>query len=86
VRTFFFCGFLCSALLAAENQPLVIAEQGSFFVGGEKRSTVPPKAPANTPPADITVNQMYVQYQKPVDAGSHVPVVMVHGCCLSSKT
>ena len=29
---------------------------------------------------------MYVQYQKPVNGGQHVPVVMVHGCCLSSKT
>jgi len=29
---------------------------------------------------------MYVQYQIPVNGGRHVPVVMVHGCCLSSKT
>ena len=35
---------------------------------------------------DITVNQMYVQYQIPPNGGQHVPVVMVHGCCLSSKT
>jgi hypothetical protein len=38
------------------------------------------------PGTDITVNQMYVQYQVPVNAAQHVPVVMVHGCCLSSKT
>jgi len=79
-------GLACSALMAAENQPLVIAEQGSFFVGGEKRSINPPNSPPSTPAADITVNQMYVQYQKPVNATQHVPVVMVHGCCLSSKT
>ena len=35
---------------------------------------------------DITVNQMYVQYQIPMKGDQHVPVVMVHGCCLSSKT
>ena len=32
------------------------------------------------------VHQMYVQYQIPVRGERHVPVVMVHGCCLSSKT
>src|ERR1700683_4572595 len=79
------------AMPAADDlkKPLVIAEQGSFFVGGEKKA-IP--APAPTPgrgptaPGDITVNQMYVQYQIPVNANPHVPVVMVHGCCLSSKT
>ena len=35
---------------------------------------------------EITVNQMYVQYQIPMRGDRHVPVVMVHGCCLSSKT
>jgi hypothetical protein len=29
---------------------------------------------------------MYVQYQIPEGADSHAPVVMVHGCCLSSKS
>ncbi len=29
---------------------------------------------------------MYVQYQIPPRAEKHAPVVMVHGCCLSSKT
>jgi hypothetical protein len=29
---------------------------------------------------------MYVQYQTPPGGAQHVPVVMVHGCCLSSKT
>ncbi len=29
---------------------------------------------------------MYVQYQIPPRAERHAPVVMVHGCCLSSKT
>lgn len=69
--------------LFAQDKPLVIASQGSFFVGGEPR-TVP--ARGGGAPEDITVNQMYVQYQTPVNANQHAPVVMVHGCCLSSKT
>ena len=63
------------------KKPLVLASQGSFFVGGETRTlTGGPGA------GDITVNQMYVQFQIPLNASRHVPVVMVHGCCLSSKT
>jgi len=78
------------AAVAAQSAPLgplTIKEQGSFFVGGDSR-------PANQPamgimPAqsgEITVNQMYVQYQIPLKGDRHVPVVFVHGCCLSSKT
>jgi pimeloyl-ACP methyl ester carboxylesterase len=82
--------FTFSFLTAAENnKPLVLAEQGSFFVGGETKSFTAPAAPNSTAapqPNDVTVNQMYVQFQKPVNGGQHVPVVMVHGCCLSSKT
>jgi hypothetical protein len=55
------------------RKPLVLAAQRSFFVGGETKD-------------DVTVNQMYVQYQEPVAGRQHVPVVMVHGCCLSSMT
>src|SRR3954452_17293456 len=57
--------------------PLTIKEQGSFFVGGENKSLNG---------GEVTVNQMYVQYQIPMKGEQHVPVVMVHGCCLSSKT
>src|SRR5262245_47410300 len=76
--------FLSTAPLPAQTQrreaaekPLVLASQGSFFIGGESKKL------GN---GDVTVNQMYVQFQKPVNGGQHVPVVMVHGCCLSSKT
>jgi pimeloyl-ACP methyl ester carboxylesterase len=69
------------------KKPLVIASQGSFFVGGESKSL---SAAAGRGIAagggDVTVNQMYVQYQIPSEGDRHVPVVMVHGCCLSSKT
>jgi pimeloyl-ACP methyl ester carboxylesterase len=69
------------------RSPLVIKEQGSFFVGGENRTmTQPGFGPGPAQSGEITVNQMYVQYQIPVKGDQHVPVVMVHGCCLSSKT
>jgi len=63
------------------KRPLVIESQGSFFVGGESKSL---SDAADAP--QITINQMYVQYQSPTNSSRHVPVVMVHGCCLSSKT
>jgi pimeloyl-ACP methyl ester carboxylesterase len=73
------------------KKPLVIASQGSFFVGGEKKALPPPPASASgggsaASAGDVTVNQMYVQYQVPPNGNRHLPIVMVHGCCLSSKT
>ena len=87
------CAFAVALVTAAEQKqadnlkkPLVLAGQGSFFVGGETKALVQaPGVPAGTAP-EITVNQMYVQYQIPPAGDQHVPVVMVHGCCLSSKT
>jgi hypothetical protein len=76
-----------AALAAQTHPPLVLKEQGSFFVGGENRTmTQPAFGPGPAQAGEITVNQMYVQYQIPMKGGEHVPVVMVHGCCLSSKT
>jgi pimeloyl-ACP methyl ester carboxylesterase len=76
--------------IAQAPGPLTIKEQGSFFVGGETKSTnLPAAGPGGLIPAQsgaITVNQMYVQYQIPLKGDRHVPVVFVHGCCLSSKT
>ena len=69
------------AFAQQKTRPLTLASQGSFFVGGEKKSLTNTKAPG-----EITVNQMYVQYQIPPRGNQHLPVVMVHGCCLSSKT
>ena len=81
------------ALLAASpafaqlTGPIVIKEQGSFFVGGvTKAVNVPSNGLLPPQSGDITVNQMYVQYQIPMAGARHVPVVFVHGCCLSSKT
>src|SRR6185295_17330580 len=80
--------------IAAQNKsqkeaqkPLVLESQGSFFVGGETKSLpAPPAGARGFGGGDITINQMYVQYQIPPNGDRHVPVVMVHGCCLSSKT
>jgi hypothetical protein len=82
-------GCMCSAAAQAQrssDEPLTIRSQGSFFVGGEKRALPAPPPGAPFGGGDITVNQMYVQYQIPMRGNRHVPVVMVHGCCLSSKT
>jgi pimeloyl-ACP methyl ester carboxylesterase len=70
------------------EKPLVVAKQGSFFVGGEKKpvAAAPATGRGAAPAGEITINQMYVQYQVPPNGDRHVPVVMVHGCCLSSKT
>ena len=73
---------------AKDPGPLTVKSRGSFFAGGEKKTKTQPGFGPNAPPTsgDITVNQMYVQYQIPMKGDAHVPVVMVHGCCLSSKT
>jgi pimeloyl-ACP methyl ester carboxylesterase len=81
---------LLAASAGDTSKPLVIESQGSFFVGGETKTsselTGATTGPGAGQPGDITINQMYVQFQKPVNADRHAPVVMVHGCCLSSKT
>jgi DNA-binding CsgD family transcriptional regulator len=84
----------CCRRCAAAVEAAGPRRTGSFFVGGETKALPPPPPPANATPGrgggfgsgDITVNQMYVQYQIPPNGSRHVPVVMVHGCCLSSKT
>jgi len=58
--------------------PLTIEDQGSFFVGGVKKitdhATLPPLAPHQ-----ITIGQMYVQFQIPARKYGGWPVIMVHG-------
>ena len=67
--------------------PLVIEEQGSFFVNGQVITTNFPSVPASGSPVPgtIVVNQMYVQYQVP-NGKTGVPVVMVHGSGHTGKT
>jgi pimeloyl-ACP methyl ester carboxylesterase len=81
---------VAAAAVAADS--LLIKEQGSFFVGGRTMFTDALSGSSTgflnsgINSGNITVDQMYVQYQIPEGADSHVPVVMVHGCCLSSKS
>lgn len=77
------------ALLAstpAFAEPLTIESQGSFFIGGhDDKSDTLSTLPAYAPSGTITVGQMYVHYQIPA-AAKHVPVTLIHGCCLTGKT
>jgi hypothetical protein len=78
---------------AKSQSPLVIKEQGSFFVGGRTIFTTALTGDPTGglfPPNEgsVTVDQMYVQYQVPMrDSGrAHLPVVMVHGGTLTGKS
>jgi hypothetical protein len=78
------------------TKPLVIEDQGSFFIGGVPKitnyATVPPPNAANQPPApnQIMIGQMYVQFEIPQTKKRNAPpVIMVHGsshtaACLES--
>jgi pimeloyl-ACP methyl ester carboxylesterase len=93
MRVLLLAAGLCAMAVSANAQtprpdpgPLTIARQGSFFVGGrdvksDTLSTLPAYAPSGT----ITVDQMYVRYQVPAGILG-VPVVLIHGCCLTGKT
>ncbi|WP_187277683.1 MULTISPECIES: hypothetical protein [unclassified Methylobacterium] len=68
-------------VLAAEPvpPPLTLTGQGSFFVGGrniqsDTLSTLPAYAPSGT----ISVDQVYVRYQIPVDP-VRPPMGLIHG-------
>jgi hypothetical protein len=78
------------------TKPLVIEDQGSFFIGGVPKvtnyATVPPPGAPNPGllPNQIMIGQMYVQFQIPLNKKRNmVPVIMVHGsshtaACLES--
>ena len=95
-RLYILLGVVTVLLFAAAGvtmaDSLLLKEQGSFFIGG--RTVFTDALTGSTTgflgtginTGNITVDQMYVQYQIPEGADSHVPVVMVHGCCLSSKS
>jgi hypothetical protein len=68
--------------------PLTLEDQGSFFIGGVAKVSEhaaipfgPPNGPAPAPtPQQITIGQMYVQFQIPArKSGPGWPVIMVHG-------
>ena len=78
------------------TKPLVIEDQGSFLIGGvpkvTKYATVPPATDPTQGyvPSQITIGQMYVQFQIPAGKKPNMPpVIMVHGsshtgACLES--
>jgi hypothetical protein len=78
------------------TKPLVIEDQGSFFIGGVPKVTNYASAPTpNNPnsagvPNQITIGQMYVQFEIPATKKRGMPpVIMVHGsshtaACLES--
>src|SRR5580658_8182261 len=78
------------------TKPLVIEDQGSFFIGGVPKVTnYATAAAAGAPnpgpvPDQITIGQMYVQFQIPQSKNRKMPpVIMVHGsshtaACLES--
>jgi hypothetical protein len=72
----FFRRFSSAATVARET-PIVLKKIGNFFVGGEDKTLAAG--------SEITVGQMYVEYKIPMGTAK-VPVIMVHGCCLSSKS
>ena len=58
---------------AATNSPLVIKEQGAFFIGGQYDNPTNPRL-------GRMVGQMYVRFQIPQGGGnSKSPVVIIHG-------
>src|SRR5262245_55793766 len=71
--------------------PLTIEDQGSFFIGGVQKvtdhavraatgpGTTPPAQPMLPSPEQITIGQMYVQFQIPAKKNGGWPVIMVHG-------
>ncbi len=71
------------------TEPLVLKEQGTFFVGGtveyrQPNSTIAGgttvgNGDARFAAGDIAVNQMYVEYQVPATLKYKYPIVMVHG-------
>src|SRR5262245_29358098 len=61
----------CSTGTSPSNGPLVIAEQGFFFVGGR----YVPVAKDDY----IMADQMYVHYQIPHEKKHPYPIIMIHG-------
>ena len=68
--------------------PLVLAEQGSFFVNAQAIETRFPSGNGTPAAGHISGKGMYVQYQIPKGptAAPRYPVVMVHGSSHTGKT
>ena len=73
--------------LEKPESPLVLRDQGSFFIGGQSVTQTQTEVGGFGvfPGGSITVGQMYVQFMIPEREQPKVPVVMVHGGTLSAK-
>lgn len=72
--------------LKMPDKPLVLAAQGSFFVGGQKARQTRVELGNLGPEGNITLHQMYVRYMIPKGGEKNPPVVMVHGATLTGKS
>ena len=75
--------FSRGSIVAADNAPLMLKAQGTFYVGGSIQFR-DPNTSSTTPdprslPGNIAVDQMYVEYQIPVAAKYKYPIVFMHG-------
>jgi pimeloyl-ACP methyl ester carboxylesterase len=66
--------------------PLVLKEQGMFYLPGDIVQSDAPVGPTFPPtfggPGEIAVNQMYVEFMRPQNE-TGVPIIMIHGGNLS---
>lgn len=74
---------LTEATRVNERAPLVLKEQGTFYVGGSIQFR-DPNTSSTTPdprslPGNIAVDQMYVEYQIPARQTFPYPIVFMHG-------
>ncbi len=67
--------------------PLVLAEQGSFFVNEQQVETSFARGSGTPAPGHISVKGMYVQYQIPqARTRTAYPIILVHGAAHTGKT
>lgn len=70
------------ALLWRQKDALILKERGSFYVGGENVARDFVELGSFRAADTVTINQMYVEYMKPVGK-QRIPVVLTHGAGLS---
>jgi len=67
--------------------PLIIKEQGDFYVGGKIVHAPATSSEGTDPiPGDVVVDQAYVQYQIPQNKKFDLPVILIHGSWHTGKT
>src|SRR5262249_27787400 len=77
VATAAILGRLRSGLAQAEDEPLVLARDGFFYVGGK---------PTTINGRTYMANQMYVDVRIPARRTHPYPIIMVHGGTRSATT